>query len=93
MKNYVYLMLVLGIALAACQKDKNKPKQYSTWYINGQEYKTNEVSATRGKATHILGTDWNGYLKGFSIRFHSGSFPDAGSLSLNCSNVQNPAWC
>ena len=91
MKNIIYVFLALAIALSACKKEQHK--QFSTWYVNGQEFKTNEVHATRGKATHILGTDWTGYQKGFSIQFHSGYFPYNETLLLKCGNVQNPAWC
>jgi len=90
MKNYVYLMLVLGIALVACQKDKNKTKQYSTWYINGQEINTNEVNSTIGKVTAVINSFDNSNR--FSLTFNVGYFPTFGEYWVNCSQ-QNPSWC
>lgn len=45
----IYIPLLSLLLFAACKK-KN---QYSTWYVNDEMFRTNDVKLTEGKAKHI----------------------------------------
>lgn len=78
MKKSILALLLLTM-LFSCKKDG--PKQYSTWYVNGQKSTTNDIRKDEGKAQHELTT--NNISNGFSITFHTGSYPTSGVFPLN----------
>ena len=82
----IYIPLLSLLLFAACKKKK----QYSTWYVNDEKFRTNDVKLTKGKAKHIMAPhDINNR---FVIEFYLGSFPSDDRYLINCSQ-QNPTWC
>ena len=75
MKNWLILFTAI-ITLSACKKKENK--QYSVWYIDGKEMKTNNVNLAQGKAiTSLEGRNDKGKVI-FDIRFRESGLPSAG---------------
>ena len=83
-----YFVLLPLLILTACNKDNKK--QYSTWYVNGEMFRTNDVKLTKGKALHIF--DAKNYNNGFVIQFNLGYFPTEGRYLIDCRQA-NPEWC
>ncbi len=81
----IYIPLLSLLLFAACKKKK----QYSTWYVNGEMFRTNDVSVAEGKARHVF---YSGNIDNkFSIRFNLGHFPTDDKYLIKCAG-QNPAW-
>lgn len=73
------MILAIGTLLIACNKEK--PKQYSYWTINGQEYSSNNVEAAEGhnRPLAILGS-YDSVR--FDISFKQGYLPTEGNWPL-----------
>ncbi|HTO14742.1 MAG TPA: hypothetical protein VLZ83_03180 [Edaphocola sp.] len=70
MKNIIIGIAVLSLSLLSCNKYRNN--QYSTWYVNGEEFKTNEVKITMGpEETYILSTIKNNLKNNFGLSFYN----------------------
>ena len=82
-----YLTFLSLILLTACNKDNKK--QYSTWYVNDEMFRTNDVKLTKGKAKHIFNS--KDIDNKFDIEFNLGHFPSDDKYLINCSQ-KNPAW-
>lgn len=82
------LALLLISTLFSCKKDE--PKQFSTWYVNGQKFTTNDVRYDKGKARNEISS--NNQTDRFDIYFNLGELPITGNFLINCSQ-QNPHWC
>ena len=80
MKTYQKILSLLAaiiIGLIACGKPNDKP--FSTFKINGVEYKTNNVRAVQGKgAAYFRSHD----SINFSFSFMHGRIPEGGSMKL-----------
>lgn len=75
------------LALSACKK-KDDNRQYSTWYINGARFSTNDVNESSLKESSSLGASNAG--NGFLVDFHKWYFPDSGSWPIQHGG-SNPA--
>jgi len=81
------LLLLLCLALFACNKEKKKP--YSYWTINGEEFKTNETQIYYGNAA-IEFRSSNLFPAGFFIYFQNNrSFPGLDSILMDSSGYPN----
>lgn len=88
MANKIMLFTVLSLLLlSACKKSNNNP--YSTWYVNGQKFSTNDVYVDIGKMQTDFAT--HSFKKGFGFQFNTGGWVGDIPLKLDCS-TQNPAW-
>jgi len=67
----VMIALCLLVTVYSCKKkDEN---QFSTWYVNGQKFSTNDVGVDGGKAIYILSTNTFGIdSNGFEIVINNG---------------------
>lgn len=75
------MALLLLTTVYSCKKDKRKA--FSTWYVNGQKFSTNDVGAATGKAIYILGTNSFGIdSNGFEIVINGGGV--SGRHWLDC---------
>lgn len=84
MKKIIIVFLLLT-TVCSCKKDRQK--QYSTWYINGQKFTTNDVRVDAGKAIYIISS--NNFTEGFSLTlFHKVS---SGTVNIDCDN-NNPTF-
>ena len=69
-----YLTFLPLILLTACNKDNKK--QYSTWYVNGQEFKSNNVKKDIGKAVSVIAC--RDEINRFTLTFYFSSLPTSG---------------
>ncbi|HET8572648.1 MAG TPA: hypothetical protein VFL76_02145 [Edaphocola sp.] len=70
MKKLIIALLLLA-TVYSCKKEKEK--QFSTWYVNGHKFSTNEVRLDVGKAIYILSTNTFGIdSNGFQIVINTG---------------------
>ena len=72
-KYFTFLPLIL---LTACNKDNKK--QYSTWYVNGQEFKSNNVKKDIGNSASLINCydEINRFTIGFIIPLPTfGTYP------------------
>lgn len=51
----IIIVLLLIAAVSSCKKEKEN--QFSTWYVNGQKFTTNDVGVAKGKAIYVLSSD------------------------------------
>jgi len=67
----VMIALCLLATVYSCKKEDEK--QFSTWYVNGQKFSTNEVRLDKGKVIYILSTNTFGIdSNGFQIVINNG---------------------
>lgn len=80
------MLLAISTTLIACNKEK--PKQYSHWTINGQEYSSNNVEVAEGhnRPLSILG---NYDSIRFDLQFIQGYLPTEGSWPLATESTVN----
>lgn|GEM_PF-1404176 len=84
------LLLLLCLALFACNKEKKKP--YSYWTINGEDFKTNETQIYYGNAAIEFSS--SNLKPGFFIYFmNNRSFPDLDSILIDSSGSPYTVRC
>lgn len=81
MKNKIAIIpILLLVLISAC--DKKSKKQYSNWNVNGENFSTNDVEATIGKAVTAL--DAKDLKNRFNLVFNIGfELPTSGTFDLN----------
>ncbi|OJU74765.1 MAG: hypothetical protein BGO09_08420 [Bacteroidetes bacterium 47-18] len=83
-----YFVLLPLLILAACNKDNKK--QYSTWYVNGEMFRTNDVGITEGKVKHIFNS--KDIDNKFYIELRIDLFSIEGDYLFDCS-YPHPMTC
>lgn len=71
----------LGLACIWLACNKEKPKQYSYWTINGQKYSSNNVAATEGHNRPLSVLSCHDSIR-FDLHFMQGYLPTEGSWAL-----------
>lgn len=80
----IITILTGTLLLAACQKDE--PKQYSHWKVDGVAYSSNDVRFDKGKAVAIISSgDPNNR---FILTFYGGGYPTSDSIRLKRTNLE-----
>lgn len=73
-----YLNILFLLLLISCNKDNKK--QYSTWYVNGQEFKSNNVQKDIGKiVSGIMGGE---QANRFTLAFYFSPLPTSGTFHV-----------
>ncbi|HTO14741.1 MAG TPA: hypothetical protein VLZ83_03175 [Edaphocola sp.] len=102
MKNIIIRIAVLCLSLLSCNKYRNN--QYSTWYVNGEEFKTNKVDISKGEDAYGISSIPQNSPNSFDIGFHSIPFggkyigrpfnfsdPNLASMKINYQNKKYKA--
>lgn len=84
----IITILTGTLLLAACQK--NEPKQYSHWKVDGIEYSSNDVRFDKGKAVAVISSrDPNNR---FILTFYGRGYPTRDSIRLKRTNLEQDLY-
>ena len=80
------LLLAMLFTAGSCKKDPRKHNRYSTWTVNGRQYRSNNVEVTEEKAVSMLG------CRDFENRYRLGFNYDALIMSGNWPLAYKTCW-